>query len=47
MQPVAFARGMVCGNNNNVHNILVTKATHYYSVIGVWDINNLNKKYPG
>ena len=46
MQPAAFARGMICDNNNKVHDILVTKTTHHVSVIGMQNIKNLNKKYP-
>ena len=37
---------MICDNNNKVHDILVTKATHHDSVIGMQNIKNLNKKYP-
>ena len=37
---------MICDNNNNIQDIVITKATVHDIVIGMQNIKNLNEKYP-
>ena len=37
---------MICDNNNQIQDIVVTKATVHDIVIGMYNVKNLNIKYP-